>query len=275
MRVLILMVIVISFLNANSYSQGQPEQILGGRSFGLGGITTTLSDEFSAFNNPASLANIDKFSTGISVKNLFTIGGLNAGGLSFQIPTKFATFGISATSFGFGDFNQTSISGGIGKTLSESFNIGAKVKYNRATFGPFYDPRASIGVDLGLGYQLFPKLEVGIYFLNITGFGFNNSLSTSDFPFIGRAGIFYALSDKVNTYLEFENSVRYNANMKLGIEYLAHPIITLRGGYNTNPNAFSFGIQVIPSRIFNVHLANNVHSSLGHSPSLSFSYQKD
>jgi len=254
---------------------GQEELIFGTENDALGNQTSTLSNEFSAINNPATLGHIEKMSAAVSIKSLYTISGVNAGGISVQIPSSIGTIGLYTTSYGFNQFNAGNFGIGIGKKLAEGFTIGARIKYAIAVFGPQYTNTSNISSDLGIQYALFPKLTIGGYFSNIASLGLNNSITGEEIPFTSRIGLQYLLSEQVQLYGEFEKSVRYQANVKLGIYYKLNNQFSLMGGYTTAPNTINFGIAFSPKTRFKINASNTINPSLGHSPSLSFGYIKD
>lgn len=267
MRHILVIIAVLCF-----YSLGSQNVSFGARSEGLAHSTTVLSDAFSSVTNPAGLTDISNFNIALNVKNLYLINGLQSGSIVSVLPVKGGAFGVYVNTWGYDTYLNLHSGLSYGIRLADNFSLGASVYFQNTSFGNPYPSQKRLGANLGLRYQLTEKIMFGAFFSDVAGYGFNQpEVNVVENLFIGRIGVKYQFSEKVFSLLEMEKSVRYPTSFKFATEYRITDKIYLRGGISTNPQQFSFGVGFWPGAV-KLDVSNNVHSALGHSPSISLGY---
>lgn len=262
-------------------------ETFGARSNALGGAVSTQSDVFSVFSNQAGLADIEQFSASVYGENRFLIPDLNAISIAAAIPTKSGTFGIGANYYGLESYNTLRATLAYGRKLFEDkLNIGAEFDYINLNI-PEYGSKPIITFGLGVQYRLNESLIAAAHVLNPLQIqttsldaDVGEDLLESSFKF----GLAYVPSEQVGIYLETRKTLNHPAGFNGGVEYNVLKKLVLRAGFTTIPSRLiegrfgtdlataNFGIGVKLNPIC-IDLSNRFHPILGHSPSLTISFQ--
>ncbi len=242
------------------------------QSEGLGGITTVIYNEFSAINNPATLAENNSFSIGLNVKSLYLINDLQSGILSTSIPLKNGAIGAYVNTWGIDQFLNFTTGISYGQKINSNISIGVSTYFRNISFGQPYLNFKRLGANIGLTYKPIDNFTIGISFSDFIGANLIESdTQASENLFLGRVGVKYQISEKVFAMLEVEESVRYTTRIRIGVGYKISNSFTVRGGIGLQPQELSFGIAYTPTNL-KLNISNMFHSVLGHSPSLSLGY---
>lgn len=238
----------------------------------MGNAGVTLQDVYSAQNNQAGLAFVEKKSIAISTQNFFLVaGGINAHYGVVALPTKKSgVFGLSVNYSGDNTFNQTKIGLGYGRKLAETLSVGLQLDYV-GTKTSEVGGGAAFTFDIGVLYKPTKTLTVGAKAFNPirakTGLDYEEEL-----PAIINVGLAYQPSSKVLICLEGEQNLQDDLRIKTGAEYHIVEELFLRGGYISNPSMLTAGIG-LKLKSLEVDFSSQFHQQLGLSPGLGLSYQ--
>ena len=243
----------------------------GGRANSMGNASVTFQDVYSAQNNQAGLAFVEKMSVGISTQNFFLVeGGISAHYGVFALPVKKqGVFGISVNYFGDNSFNQSKIGIGYGRKLAENVSVGLQLDYI-GTKTIEAGTGSAFTFDLGILYQPVKTLTIGAKAFNPirakTGLDYEEEL-----PAIINVGLAYQPSEKIMICAEGEQNIDDDLRAKFGVEYHIIDQLFLRGGYISNPSMYTCGIGVT-IKALKIDISSQFHQQLGLSPGLGLSY---
>ncbi len=269
MRIFILLI----FLASNS-SFAQEQSIFGSPAEALSNQSIYAS-HFSSLTNPATMTKLSSFSVGLAAKSLYTINGLTAGALSIQIPTKALHVGIGIQSAGFSALRDNRFSLNLAKNLHEKLSIGVKANYLSLQAQSPYANINSISTDLGLTYSCTENIELAAFTRNIAHTQLTEVNGTVENSRSAYFSVAYHFSEVLSSYLEYSKIQNQKASINPALQYKVSEKLILRGSFQSSPSVFSFGIAFYPSNSFKLDIANRVHNTLGHSPSVSLGYVKE
>lgn len=224
-------------------------------------FTGQADDQEAVFFNPAGLPQLTKMVFSSSYINYFE--GFQGGSVVFAIPRKdrlafgfFAQYlgsqGITRTlvddlgeyigtagTFGASDL-ILGVSGGL--YVHEMLNLGASVRYITESIDE-YSASAAV-VDLALFHQTTnDRLSVGVALRNIGKqlSYFTSSKHEEKLPTQLSVGFNYNFHDKLNANLDISKPFDQDFSGRLGAEYLVHPMLALRGGFNSRADDWRMG----------------------------------
>jgi len=215
-------------------------------SLGLGGVSSTLDNSWSIFNNPAGLASHEEFDAVFGYQTIFDFAPFNTVAAAVNFPTSFGKTSLGVYRFGDELFNTTMLSAGFGKKIG-IISLGAKINYLQYSIDGF-GKRALGLAEMGAIGELTPTLRFGMHIYNFTQSVISEA-SGEKVPVIIRLSAQYALGDQVNLYLEGEKDVEEAADVRFGLSYQVIEALVLRTGFSTETNRMTFGAGVNFSRL--------------------------
>ena len=242
---------------------------VGARHSALGGASSTLTDQWSLFNNVAGIGHIQKDHAFISYQNRFQIKEFQV--ISTGYVRRFKKMGMGVGFYRFGDmhFSEQRINAGIGHKL-DRVSLGLSVdylQYNISTVGT----RGVIILEFGGITEINKEIQLGAHIFNLNQASLNSTDKTK-IPTVMKAGISYRLSQDFALFLETEKEIDFIETIKIGIEHQLSEGIILRTGLNTAPFKGSFGFGFY-SDILHFDYAFSNDSNLGGTHEISFSYK--
>lgn len=253
----------------NPPARGQTAYLpVGAGSGGMAGASAAIKNNWAAFNNPANLYSIEKFTAGVNYENRFLIRELGISSLTAALPTGYGVFGLAYNQFGSKLYSQSFFGLAYGRSFGKRIHAGVRLDALHTRLAEDYGRRTNVSFALGFSANLTSDLTMG-------GVVFNPLLrmkSAKDFnenlPAIYRAGLCYRVEKNLDITVEAEKDMRYKPVLRAGIEYRVKEIATVRAGIGTNPmnHAFGFGFN-FGSFIFDI--ATVRHEVLGYSPQAS------
>ena len=265
----ILLVLSMTFSFELSAQEGKP--IIGAKNAALGGQSTTLSDVFAVFNNPAGIAALEGTSIGVYAENRFLIEDLNLLGVSLALPTKSGTFGLGGSFFGNAAYSESYLTLAYSRSLSNNLSIAVDFDYLNLSIEEFGTTSA---FTFGLGIQYAPSknVDIGAHIFNPIRVELTAN-DTDNLPSIVKIGVAYHPEEEKFTLLgEVEKDIDREAVLKFGVDYELIEKLSLRAGISTNPAFSSFGLGLHLGKI-NLDFANRFHPVLGYSPHISVVYR--
>ncbi len=225
----VILIFVSLFLRAQSSSI-----LMGARASGMGYTSACLSDEWSAFNNVAGLAQIKQLTTAFSYDAQPSFKHFNKMGAVIAMPSKIGVGGLGLYRFGDDLYNEQILSASFANTFGLA-SLGASIQYiqyNSEGFGR----KDAVSISAGGIARITPILSIGAYITNIN----QPKISKDDeerLPTILTLGISFKTTDKINIATEIRKDLDYKALWKVGLEYNIHTKFVFRTGFNINPNA--------------------------------------
>src|SRR5690606_3250357 len=146
-------------------------------------------------------------------------------------------FGVNVSRYGYSLYNQNKVGLSYSRQLSKVFSAGIQFDYLNTHLADGYGSRSSFTVEGGV-LATFDKLKAGVHFFN----PLNVKLADYDderMPIMVKAGVSYAVSEKVIAAAEVFKNINNKGIVKAGVEY--HPVKALyvRGGVSSEPIQFT------------------------------------
>jgi hypothetical protein len=246
---------------------------IGSRAVAMGGVSTTLSDLWSANNNQAGLGFTKELAGGIYYENRFLLKETAYKAGVFVLPTKVGAIGLNIASFGYSAYSETKAGLSYGQRFGDKFSIGMQINYLNTQLTQQYGSNSAITGAVGLIAKLSEELTMGVHLYNPT----KSKLADYDnerIPTVMKFGLDYRFSEKVIFIIETEKTTNYKALVRFGVEYQVLEVLYLRGGISTSPTLASFGFG-LKLKDFKVALSSSFHQTLGLTPSISIVYSKN
>ena len=268
LRVATILLVFLIFSSEICATNNMP---VGGRSAGLAHTSTTLSDVWSAHQNQAGLAFLEKAEAGLYYENRFLVPELSLQAAAVAIPFNNGAFGISYSRFGFSLYNENKVGLAYAQKFSEKLAASVQINYMHTFIAENYGNKGFLTGEVGLLYKINNEITVGAHLFNPT----RTKLADFDnerIPTIMKLGLQYDFSKSLFIATEFFQDIGHDMALKFGLEYKVVEKVYLRGGVSTNPwyNAFGIGLHLGD---FKVDISSSFHSVLGYSPQVSLNYR--
>ena len=264
----ILFVAMVSiFLTSTVFAQ-TGETPIGAKARSMGNAVVSVADVWSAFNNVAGIAEIDKQTILFSFDNRYQLTAFNTVAIGFIMPFKASGLSFSAERFGNNTFNNISISVGFAHKIG-GVSIGLKANYLQYAF----EGLKTKGVptfEFGVLTRLSKDFVLGTHVYNVHRAKLSN-FQDERIPTIIKLGISYKPNDKLMFNMETEKDIEFDPIFRIGLEYQPVNKLYARIGIETKSklNFFGFGYQL---RKFNIDYAVSSHPQLGLSHHLSVAF---
>ena len=239
------------------------------RSVALGSTNQIIGDAYGVFNNPASLAWLDKSTFVLASSNRFLLNELSGAGAGFAMPMKHGVFGLNINYSGFNAFNRKLAGLSYTQKLTDNISLGVKADYLQTSIAEYGNNNTVTG-ELGVCIKVIKDLSLGVNVFNpfmVSGGYYADEKIPTEFSL----GMNYQLSDRVLMIAEESKNLNSPSQFHAGIEYKPSSKIFVRGGISTQPFQYGFGAG-FELKSFTVDIASAYHAQLGYSPSLSLKY---
>jgi hypothetical protein len=231
----LLLLFSVSFTNP---SCGQNSLFLGARSFALANSSSTISDEFSLYNNPGSLGYVDEGSISFGYLNPYNIEGLNSVFALFSKSFKQGSASIGVFRFGDEIFQQSKLTMGFGNNFGIA-SLGGNINYNHYLIEGF-GSHGFISLDIGGLAKLSPSVLISGSIKNVTQARISR-LTGEYLPTVMSVGISFLPSDQLTLFSQYDKNLEYPGQLNFGVEY-TFSVLVLRTGLITDPSILSFGM---------------------------------
>ena len=256
--------------SSGSFAAGEMN-VIGARAAGMGFSSVAISDQWSAFNNPAGLARNGKYSAGIYFENRFLVKELSLKTIVATIPVWKGTFGLTFLHDGFSLYSE--MKGGVtyGMLFGKYFSAGVQLNCLRINQSEGYNDKTCFSFELGVQYKASRHLTLGVHLVNPAMTRISKD-SPERLPALIRLGFVWNISDDLLTTLETEKDLQHKPIFRTGAEYHVAKPFYIRCGIVTSPTTFTFGAG-LEFGSFRVDLASGYHLVLGYSPQASITYR--
>ncbi|MFY0673861.1 MAG: hypothetical protein JXQ87_10670 [Bacteroidia bacterium] len=240
----------------------------------LGGASLTLANPWSAFNNQASLAQIQNFSVGAAATRVYNIDQLSMASMAAAIPiNSAATIGVSFDHMGVTDlYGLQKLGVSLSRFYGDNFAVGLQLEglyLNMFDYGN----RAILNAHLGFLVLPSDNLKLGLQIQNLFGQVLIESIDER-LPVIARIGGSYEVNEKFSFLAETSLSTNRPSKFHAGVVYKLNEKLNLRGGFSTNQLESSFGMDIKLKQVC-ILLAFSYHQYLGTTPEMGISYAQN
>jgi hypothetical protein len=214
------------------------------RSAAMGHASLSLQDVWSAMNNQAGLAHLERFAAGVYAEQRFSVEGLQIGGLAVAQPIqKLGVVGLTGQLVNFeGSYTQQMWGLAFARKFGPKVSAGIQVDlYNLSIQG--YGSETTFLGELGLQYQLLPELRFGVHLFNPAAQKISETEDERTAT-VMQAGFAYEFSEKFTFAAEVFKQADVEARLQAGMEYRLHDRLTLYGGLQSNPYSGRLGLQL-------------------------------
>jgi len=257
-----LLLFLISFTISTTFAHDFINPI-GGRAAAMGGSSVTSRGLWAMQNNPAGMANLDKFSFGLYYENRWFMPETAYKSGAIALPTKFGCLGVSFNQFGSSKYNENKFGLAYAKDFGPYFQMGMQLDYLSIHTGNDYGRQRAITFELGIQSQVTEKLRLGTYIFNPISFRLEQSLNQEKLPIVFRFGLAYQFTKDFVGQCEIEKNTEHEGvSLRGGLEYEALKHFYLRAGVQTNPGMLTFGLGYAFS-FAKIDVAAQLHEVLG------------
>jgi hypothetical protein len=245
---------------------------VGARSAALGNASVTFGDVWSTMHNQAGLGFLKNISAGIYFENKFNVSGLALESFAIGIPVKKSgAFGVSATQYGYSQYNEKKVGICYAKKFGEKISFGVQMDYLSVFFNDdYYGTHNAFAAEAGIIAEPLKNFKVGAHIFNLSKAKIAE-YADERIPVIARFGASYKFSEKVLLSIEEEKDIDMDAVFKAGLEYHIIEQLFLRVGIASNPSlsCFGFGLKL---GHFALDASASYHQVLGFTPQLGLAY---
>ncbi len=230
-------VIIISLSLTGSCLAAFDDLGVGARPQGLAGAFVATADDVDAILfNPAGLSSLQRGYT-LFYSQPYGLSGLSSGWAAAVQRIGRGSFGLGFKGLGNDLYRENSLILSYGQRL-KYLSLGANMRLlNLSIKG--YGSAYSLGLDLGLLSQLTPELRWGAFFSNLNSPKIGEA--KEEIPQTFTAG--FCLQPSPNLVIEFDlyQDIRYEPQLRMGLEYSPYRSIQARIGLRSPPGRFSLG----------------------------------
>jgi hypothetical protein len=254
-----------------SFAQGYMPA--GARSGGVLNSSITFSDNWAYFNNPGALGQVETISAGISYENRFLLSGLQSQAIAVAVPTKYGVFSVGGFNYGSTEFKNFRTGLGYAMKLADNFSAGIQINYQGLRLPEYYGSSNTVTGEAGVLLNITNEWSFGASVFNL---GRNHLSDYKDdrYNTVLRIGTAFKPSKLLNISAEFWKDLDGPVSVRGGIEYEPFKNFNLRVGAGSQPTSFAFGFGY-KWKVIRFDFASAYHQTLGMSPQISITYQKD
>lgn len=267
MKKTLLIFLTILFSGMNSHAQWATT---GARNSGMGGISVTGTDVWSAVNNQAGMAFFGKGAAGVHIDTRYLLKELAEQSATVSMPFRYGSLGAVVQYTGDADYNRMKTGLSYARTFGNRFAAGLQLDYLRTALGNELGSSNNVTFEAGIMLKISDKALFATHVFNPLNVKLNSD--GDRIPAIFKSGIAYTFSDSFNASAEFVLNSELPADFAIGAEYAINQQLFVRAGARMNPFIYTFGFGYKSNR-FSIDLGSSVHEQLGITPQASLQYQ--
>ena len=232
---------------------------------GLGAYSMNNHDVFSFTTNQASLAQLKSGAAGVYGEKRFLLNELSNYIAVAGLPTTSGNFGLKASYFGSGQYNESQVGLAYARKLGSKIDIGAQFNYNGLNISG-YGNASAMSFELGTIFHVSERLNAGIHINNPVGGKFGKD-QQEKLASVYTVGFGYDASDKFFLSAAIEKEEDQPVNVNAGIQYKFIPQVLARLGVSTATSTAWTGVG-LSWKLFRMDVTAAYHPQLGISPGL-------
>lgn len=251
------LLLIFFYIAVNVFGQLDP----GARQISLAQSDVAQSnDVFSVFTNPAGLAQYNWREFGVYYSpSPFGLSELANGFAAYSEPFSFGTVGAGFSIYGFDLYKETKITLSFSKNVTENIFIGLTTLYHNLKIER-YGSSSTFVINIGGLAYITPDFRTGFSIKNITHSSIGDE--KNQIPMIFDFGVSYDIMDEFTLNTALQKELDFPVSIKFGIEYLIIKYLSLRLGFQNEPNTFASGVGINYS-LFQLDYAVFSHQELG------------
>jgi len=263
-------ILMILFLGATQISMGAFERNShGGRAIGMGGASIAIMDNpWAVFTNPGALGAQQPRTLSLFYSpQPFGLRELAHGSFSYVEPMPFGTLAFSGSRYGFELYREVALTLSYGGRIADLLLYGISVNYLSLSIEK-YGSASTVGVDAGILVAVSDEVSWGFVATNLNAAAIG--ALKEKLPQVFSTGLSYKPIHEATIAADIVKDIRYEAELRLGVEYIVLDLISLRSGTSSDPSAFNAGLGIRYS-LLELDYAFSSHPELGmtHQASLS------
>ncbi len=260
----VLILLTLSGLSGQSLSYP-----VGAGKIGMGHCSLNAKDIWGIFNNQAGAAGLQRVEAAIFFENSFLIPELNRIALGIFVPAGKGGFMLDMDHFGGGLYSEMKCGLGYTMRFGNHFSAGIQLDYLRLNIAEGHGNKHAFTFEGGIQLSITPKLSLGCHVFNPLRSRWSNS--EDHIPILFRAGIGFKPEPAFLLCAEIQKSDGSPLRFCAGAEYRIKNIFFVRAGITSGAARYTFGAG-FKIRKMRIDIASSVHTWLGYSPQLSFTY---
>lgn len=239
-------------------------QPIGARYLTLGAYSQKGLDVYATRSNSASLAGLKQSGISAYAERRFGLDNMNLYTFSGALITGSGTLAVHAAYFGFDQSNQSQLTLGYGRKVSETIEVGGSFHYHNISQAGIYGGSSAITGSASMRMKLSDKITAGLNVFNPIRAAWSKT-TDERLPVRYTIGLGYDASDKFFITTELEKEEGQNLNVNLGFQYSILPQFFFRGGIATQTSNYfgGFGLNL---KDFRIDIATSYHPQLGLTP---------
>lgn len=242
----------------------------GARAGAMGGISVSVSDIWSASNNPAGTAWLKGISAGIFFENRFMMKELMFQQGVVVMAVKPGSFAINLSHFGILNYQEFRSGLSYSRKFGKMFSAGIRLEYLHLGLPDDYGSKNLLSSAIGLQFRPTDRILAGILIANPVPVK-TASHPVEYLPTVFCAGVSYRFSENFLAVLEAEKDLIQTMIIRMGAEYQVAGRLHIRAGLATSPWVITFGFGLKLGKL-TFDLASGYHQALGFSPGGSLIY---
>jgi len=241
---------------------------VGARSLAMGGTYVALANTAEAiFLNPGGLSQITGTEISLFYQKPFGLDDVNIGSASASVPLWRTRLNLGLLTLGNSLYQEQVFFLAYSKSHQGRIYYGVGLKYQSIKIDG-YGSDGTLGVDIGLVVPIHRQLSLGFVAKNINRPSVGKS--REKLPQTFSTGLALYPHPRMILNLEIFKDVRFEQEIRFGVEFKAFDNLALRTGTSNNPSRFSAGFGIHVNR-FTVDYAFFTHNDLGLTQQMSFS----
>ncbi len=256
-------------LVANFTSGNASDLPTGARAIAMAGTYVALANTAEAvFHNPGGLNQLSGTEVAIFYQKPFGLEDVNWGTLAASVPIRDYRASLGLTTLSNGSYSEQALTLAWSQQYKRRLYYGIGVRYKRLKIDG-YGSSSSVGLELGLLMPLSTKFSWGASAQNV---GRSQFGSDEQMPQILRSGVALAATPELVLALEIFKDVRFDEEVRFGVEYRALQQLAVRAGMANHPDRLTagFGLDLKP---FILDYAFFTHNDLGATHQLSLTFR--
>ena len=267
-----LLIIGINLMICRNLLAGFGDFPVGARSLAMGGTYVALANTADAlFLNPGGLSQITGTEISLFYQKPFGLDDVNIGSVSASFPLWRTRLNLGVLALGNGLYEEQTFVLAYSKSYQNRIYYGFNLKYHLVRINS-HGSDGTLGLDIGLVVPINQQLHFGFVAKNINRPSVGNSQEKLAQTF--NTGLALYPHPRMILNLEIFKDVRFEQEIRFGVEFKAFDNLALRTGTANNPSRFSAGFGIRVNR-FTVDYAFFTHNDLGLTHQMSFSIHLD
>lgn len=236
---------------------------------------TSVSDSrnWSAFNNPAILGNLQRSEVGIQLDNRYLIKELNTKSLQFAYTTDVVNAGLSFSHFGYSLYNEMIYGLSFSRNFSNIFSMGVQFNYYSSYFISSDSYSGALLPQIGLLVNLNPNFSIGFQSFNPFQTNIKTEYTIKRISSIFSLGTEYFFSPDFSWRTQVDKEISSNYRFATGFDYQMIEQIKIKLGiYGSDYLVPCLGVGFQSGRI-GANLNCELHPLLGLNTMVALKYE--